>query len=123
MQTGVGVDLVEIQRIEKSLASPHFLSRVFGEEEIMQYRSRGSGASFLAASFCAKEAFAKALGTGLRGFKLREVQVLRDELGKPFFHLSGSALDLARTSGLEFAVSLSHTKNYAVAFVVATPIQ
>ena len=62
-------------------------------------------------------AFAKALGTGLRGFALNEVEVLRDALGKPYFALSGRAA--ARAEGLVFSLSLTHDGGYAAAFVVA----
>ena len=71
----------------------------------------------MAANFAAKEAFSKALGTGLRGFRLTEVQVLRDEWGAPFFQLDGTAAERAR--GLCFSVSLTHTREYAQAFVLA----
>lgn len=121
MYTGVGVDILRICRMEQSLGNPRFLTRVFGERELEQYHRRGEKVSFLAANFCAKEAFGKALGTGVRRFRLREVEVLRDALGKPFFRLSGQALLRARESGLEFSVSLSHTNDCAIAFVVAAP--
>lgn len=73
----------------------------------------------IAASFAAKEAFSKALGTGIRGFALAEVSVLRDSLGAPYFALSGRAARLAEERGLRFSVSLSHTEDLAAAFVVA----
>ena len=73
----------------------------------------------MAANFAAKEAFAKALGTGVRGFALGEVAVLRDSLGAPYFALSGRAKELAVGRGLAFSVSLTHTDELAAAFVVA----
>jgi holo-[acyl-carrier protein] synthase len=113
---GVGIDMLEISRIRKSALRPRFLSRAFGERELALYRERGSPASFLAANFCAKEAFSKALGTGVRGFELRDVQLLRDELGKPYLALSGKAKELA--GDLDFEASVSHTKEHAVAIVI-----
>ena len=73
----------------------------------------------MAANFAAKEAFAKALGTGVRGFALGEVAVLRDSLGAPYFALSGRAKELAEGRGPAFSVSLTHTDELAAAFVVA----
>lgn len=114
---GVGTDIVEISRIEKSIKSPRFLKKVFSEKEIELLKSKNFNPQTAAANFCAKEAFSKALGTGVRGFALNEVSVLRDELGKPYIELSGKALQLGKN--LNFFVSLSHTKEYAAAFAVA----
>jgi holo-[acyl-carrier protein] synthase len=116
MNRGLGVDMLEINRIEKSALNPRFLSRVFGERELAIYKARGNPASFLAANFCAKEAFSKAIGTGVRVFELKDVQLLRDELGKPYLELSGKAKDLS--GNMDFEVSVSHTKEYAIAVVV-----
>ncbi|MBQ5321355.1 MAG: holo-ACP synthase [Oscillospiraceae bacterium] len=111
----VGTDIVKIERIEKSLKSPAFLNRVYSEEERALILEKG--ASSAAANFAAKEAFSKALGSGVRGFSLSEISVLRDEMGKPYFSLSGKAAEKAE--GLKFDVSLAHEKEYAIAFVIA----
>lgn len=79
----------------------------------------GKKAESVAANFAAKEAFSKALGTGVRGFSLNEVSVLRDESGAPFFAFSGNAERIVKERKLGFSVSLSHTKNMACAMVVA----
>lgn len=115
----VGVDLVEINRIEKSLKNPRFCKRVLGENEYLQLMMRGFPVQSVAASFCAKEAFSKAMGTGVRGFELSEVELLREENGRPYLKLSGSAERMAKERRLEFAVSVTHTKEYAQAVVVA----
>lgn len=111
----VGIDLVEIERIKKSMENPRFCRRVLGPAEFAQLAQRGFPVQSVAASFCAKEAFAKALGTGVRGFWLTEVELLRAENGKPELKLSGSALKLAR--GRTFSVSVTHTRAYAAAVV------
>lgn len=91
---------------------------MFGPAEHSQLAARGFPVSSAAACFCAKEAFSKAVGTGLGAFDLREVQLLRDgETGRPFLALSGRALRLA--GGARFAVSVTHTKEYACAVVTA----
>ena len=115
----VGIDLVEIRRIEKSIRNPRFCSRVLGKTEYAQLEMRGFPVQSVAASFCAKEAFSKALGTGIRGFALTEVELLREENGRPRLHLTGNAAELAVARGLaEFSVSVTHTKEYAAAVVV-----
>ena len=115
----VGIDLIEIKRIKKSMQNPRFCKRVFGPSEWAFLQERGFSAQSAAASFCAKEAFAKALGTGVRGFSLAEVQLLREPSGRPYLSLCGRALLLAEERGLEFAVSVTHTKQYAAVVVAA----
>ena len=98
------------------MRNPRFCGRVLGEAEYAQLASRGFPVSGVAASFCAKEAFSKAVGTGLSGFDLRDAQLLRLPSGKPELHLSGGALRLA--GGTAFRVSVTHTERYASAVVV-----
>jgi len=115
----VGVDIVEIRRIERAIQrwGERFLGRVYTPAELALCRGR---APELAARFAAKEAISKALGTGLRGIGWREMEVLSDERGKPLVHLHGRAKARADFLGLsDFAISLSHSQVYALAFVVA----
>lgn len=119
MKKGVGIDLIEIERIRKSVSNPRFLTRCFGSGELLEYEARGGKINYIAVNFCAKEAFSKAIGTGVRGFRLKEVQLLRDGLGKPYLKLSGNAAKIAEQLGLDFEASVSHTKDYAVAIVEA----
>lgn len=114
----VGIDLVEVKRIKKSIQNPRFCERVFGPAERAFLQERGFSAQSAAASFCAKEAFAKALGTGVRGFSLREVELLRGSFGEPSLHLSGQAQRIVCERGLVFSVSVTHTKEYASAVVI-----
>ena len=115
----VGIDTVEIARIEKSLGIPGFLERVYSQKEICFLKAKNSALSLqsYAANFAAKEAFSKALGTGVRGFSLNEVSILRDELGAPYIELSGRAKEAAKE--LRFTVSLTHTATDATAIVIA----
>ena len=110
----VGIDLIEIKRIKKSMQNPRFCKRVFGPSEWAFLQERGFSAQSAAASFCAKEA----LGTGVRGFSLAEVELLRGSLGEPSLHLSGAARRIAQERGLTFSVSVTHTKEYAAAVVI-----
>lgn len=113
-----GIDLVEIQRIKKSMQNPRFLLRILGPSEYAQLELRGFPVQSVAANFSAKEAFSKALGTGLRGFSLREVELLRSENGRPSFKLSGNALRIVQGRKVVFQVSVTHTKEYASAVVI-----
>lgn len=115
----VGIDMVEIARIKKSIQNERFIDRVYGENEREEFKLRNAHARSFAAAFAAKEAFSKALGTGIRGFSLYEVQLVHDSLGAPRLHLSGSALEIANSRGLDFAVSVTHTDEYATAVVIA----
>jgi holo-[acyl-carrier protein] synthase len=114
----VGVDIIEIARIERTLADfgERFLRRVYTERERERYRSRPSE---LAARFAAKEATSKALGTGIRGIRWREMEILSNRRGKPVLVLHGSAAERAARLGLvSFDVSLTHSRTDAMAFVV-----
>lgn len=113
----VGIDSVEIERISKSIQSPAFLKHVFSVREIEMLSQKKMSAQSYAGNFAAKEAFSKALGTGIRGFSLNEISVLRDELGAPYFELSGNAESAAK--GYAFTVSITHTKDTATAIVIA----
>ncbi len=116
----VGVDLVETERIARALErwGDRFLQYVYTPSELDYCRRHGPE---LAARFAAKEATSKALGTGLRGVKWQEMEILADGRGKPLVQLHGSAKKRAEELGLdEFAISLSHSRRYAIAFVVAS---
>lgn len=120
MIIGIGCDIIEIKRVEKAVQSDAFKKRVFTEAEIAYCESRGKQqfASF-AARFAAKEALLKALGTGLRGGALTELEVLNDELGCPKMTLTGYHKGLAQEKGVEkIHVSLSHSKDCAMAQVI-----
>ena len=107
MILGVGTDLVEIDRMRKACEKEYFVSRTFTEAES---RQAGGSASKLAGSFAVKEAVAKVFGTGFRTFMPGDIEVLRDELGKPYVRLYGGAL--------EQFVSISNTNGLAMAFAV-----
>jgi holo-[acyl-carrier protein] synthase len=120
----VGVDLVELDRIRRVLEryGERFLARIYTPAELSLYRHR---LPELAARFAAKEAVSKALGVGMRqlsseGIGWLDVEVLPDWRGKPLLSLSGRARRLAQEQGLQqWAISLSHGRDLAIAFVVA----
>lgn len=117
---GVGTDIIEIERIERAIEKERFLNRYFTEKERSFFADKKGKIQSIAANFSAKEAVAKAMGLGFSGFGAEEIEILRDEKGKPYVHLQGRAEEKAKNSGIvTFHLSLSHSKKYAIAFVVA----
>lgn len=114
-----GIDLVELERVRCCMRNPRFCRRILGLDEYAQLQERGFPVESVAVSFCAKEAFAKAMGTGIRGFRLSDVELLRDPAGRPYFQLHNRALELAREKRYVFSVSATHTRLYASVVVVA----
>jgi holo-[acyl-carrier protein] synthase len=116
----VGVDLMDVERIERGMAryGDRFYARFFTETERRQCEGHPQR---LAARFAAKEATAKALGTGIGDVRWVDIEVDCDGRGRPFLRLHGNAARLASDLGLTtWEVSLSHTHEQAIAFVVAT---
>ena len=121
MILGVGIDVVHPQRLRRWQEIPGLLERFYHAEELAQCRKRAGGAAVLslAARFAAKEAFGKALGTGLAGLSLRDMAVMNNPLGKPEMQLTGSAkAALQRIGGTRVFISLSHEKTAVLAMCV-----
>lgn len=124
MVLGLGTDLMEIDRIDQSIArfGGRFLERIFtpGEIAYCMTKKKGSVESF-AARFAAKEAGAKALGTGIsRGVSWKEFEVRREPDERPTLHLTGRAAERARSMGVtRLSLSLSHSRTAALAVVLA----
>ena len=118
---GIGTDIVRIQRIDKNLQryGERFASRILSDDEFEGFKTSARKAHFLAKRFAAKEAAAKALGTGFRdGLSLRDISVTNDELGKPVLNFSPKAQEQLKTrciGGTHLSISDEH--DYAVAFV------
>ncbi|MGP1367880.1 MAG: holo-ACP synthase [Treponema sp.] len=117
---GIGTDIVEVSRFEKWADAPELTGRFFNEKELPVGGTLSAKSRHLAVRFAAKEAFSKALGTGICGFYLKDVWIENDNSGKPEFCFTGSAEKLLREKcgKCNVFVSLSHEKEYAVAFVV-----
>ena len=119
MPLSTGIDIIEIGRIERAVKrwGERFQEHIYTPAEIAFCRGR---VPELAVRFAGKEAVSKALGTGIFGISWREIEILPDRLGKPLVRLYGRAQARAEALGLkEFAISLSHSNEYAVASVVA----
>ena len=116
----IGIDIVEIARIKKVIArwEEHFLRRIYTDAELRRY---GKKPQSLAARFACKEAVMKLLGTGRKGVSWRDIETLSNPDGKPLVNLYGRAQNKANEIGLkEISVSLSHSKEHAIASVVGT---
>ncbi len=121
---GIGIDNVEIKRIEKSIQSEHFLKRVFGDKELVFLKAKKNHICSAAANFAAKEAFGKALKTGIcsGNFKLCDVQILRAQNGEPYYYFTNEALNIMNSNNLKAHLSLTHDGGIASAFVVLETI-
>lgn len=120
MIVGIGTDLIEIERIKEAVEkTPRFLEKNFTELERAMFEKRHFKPETIAANFAAKEAVLKVLGTGLRGCRFSEVEVLRDELGKPYVVLYGGAKAIAEAAGIgKIHISVSHSKSNAIGYAV-----
>ena len=121
MTIAIGTDIVEIQRIASALErqGDKFVQRILTESEMAEYQARGNSVAFLAKRFAAKEAIAKALGTGIgRGISFQHMVVSNNAEGAPQVELQANAAErLKQLGGTNVLLSLSDEKNYALAYV------
>lgn len=123
MIIGIGTDIIEIERIEKVINRTNsFIKRSFTNNEIEYFKSKGLKGNVIAGNFAAKEAISKAIGTGFRGFGLKDIEVLRDELGKPIVKLSDKIYELLDVKEFNIHISISHSRENAVAYAVMEAI-
>jgi len=119
---GIGTDLVEIARLAGALErhGERFGERILGSQEQVDWRRAGCSPRFLAKRFAAKEAAAKALGTGFRnGVRFADIQVIHDDLGKPYLDFTAAAAARAAELGvIQSELSITDERAYALAFVV-----
>jgi len=118
---GVGTDIVSVDRIKKLIKNKNFLERLFSKEETSKCSKLNNSNNCYAKRFAAKEAFSKALGTGIsNGINFNEIIVMNEKNGKPFIKLSGKTLKIIKKKFKKkpsISLSLSDEKKYAVAFV------
>ena len=118
---GIGTDIADVRRFAKWVENPDLIERFFNRREIKTSGSRQKLQEHYASRFAVKEAFSKALGTGVSGFELADVYVGHNEEGKPELCLERRAASLVEMrcgKTVRISVSLSHEKEYTVAFVV-----
>lgn len=122
MIIGNGIDIVAIDRMEQALANHHdaFAEKILSSKELEEFSQRNNKAVFLAKRFAAKEAFLKALGTGLRdGISLKHLSVTHDTLGKPLLSCESRAAEILQHQSVDtIHLSISDEKAYAIAMVI-----
>ncbi|WP_459129541.1 holo-ACP synthase [Guggenheimella bovis] len=116
----IGVDLLKVDRIERLIDTyQEFIPRFFSEGEEKLYHERSENPLTLASNFALKEAFVKAMGTGLKDYSLSDIEVLRKDSGEPYIHTLGNLQTIFKKKGYqEVLASLSHDGDYVVGMVV-----
>ncbi len=119
---GIGTDIVSVDRIKDSLKNKKFINRIFNEKEILKCKKTNNSINCYAKRFAAKEAFSKALGTGISsGVNFNEIIILNKKSGKPYISIIGKTKKVLnkklKKKKSKISLSLSDEKKYAVAFV------
>ncbi len=117
MIKGIGTDIIEIERIKKSAENQSFLDKIYTISEQKLFHNKNY--EFLAGRFAAKEAIAKALGTGFKGCSPLEIEIIRKNSGLPYVNLYGNAkIIFEALGGKNILISISHSKENAIAFAL-----
>ena len=120
MIVGIGNDIIEIERIEKAILKEGFKNKVYTERELENIEKRGNRTETYAGIFSAKEAISKAIGTGVREFSLTDLEILNDDLGKPYVVVSEKLDKILKNKkeSYQIEISISHSKKYATAMAI-----
>lgn len=120
MVIGIGSDIIEINRIDNAKSQKGFIDKLFTECEKAYIESRMHSSETIAGIFAAKEAISKALGTGIRGFSFKDIEIIKDQNGKPVVNLYNNADKIAKGLCEKYLVhiTISHSKENAIAFSI-----
>ena len=120
MIVGIGNDIIEIERVEKAISKEGFKNKVYTQRELENIEKRGNRTETYAGIFSAKEAISKAIGTGVREFSLTDLEILNDDLGKPYVVVSEKLDKILKTKKEDYQIeiSISHSKKYATAMAI-----
>ena len=120
MIVGIGNDIIEIERIEKAISKEGFKNKVYTQRELENIRKRGNRTETYAGIFSAKEAISKAIGTGVREFSLTDLEILNDDLGKPYVVVSEKLDKILKVKkeSYQIEISISHSRKYATAMAI-----
>lgn len=120
MIVGIGNDIIEIERIEKAISKEGFKNKIYTQRELENIEKRGNRTETYAGIFSAKEAISKAIGTGVREFSLTDLEILNDDLGKPYVVVSEKLDKIlkAKKEDYQIEISISHSKKYATAMAI-----
>ena len=124
---GIGVDMIQNSRISSSIKNIRFIKRTFSKNEINISKKLKNKTNFFSKRFVAKEAFAKALGTGIRNdLNFKDIQILNDKFGKPYYMISTKIKSMIRKKkrikNFELFLSISDQKEYSIAFAIIQTI-
>lgn len=113
---GIGIDMIEISRVEKAIRNPLFLKRNFTDLEILEFEKLKFPANRVATYFAMKEAVVKAMGTGFGEISMIDLEILKDDRNKPYLHIHGKLEQKLKELGIsDIHISCSHCREYAVA--------
>ena len=120
MIVGIGNDIIEIERVEKAISKEGFIAKVYTQKEIKNIVKRGNRTETYAGIFSAKEAISKAIGTGVREFALTDLEILNDDLGKPYVIVSDKLNKIIqrKKENYQIEIAISHSKKYATAMAI-----
>ena len=120
MIVGIGNDIIEIERIEKAISKEGFKNKIYTQRELENIEKRGDRVETYAGIFSAKEAISKAIGTGVREFSLTDLEILNDDLGKPYVVVSEKLDKIIKSKKEDYQIeiSISHSKKYATAVAI-----
>ena len=120
MIVGIGNDIIEIERIEKAISKEGFKNKIYTQRELENIEKRGNRTETYAGIFSAKEAISKAIGTGVREFSLTDLEILNDDLGKPYVVVSEKLDKIIKSKKEDYQIeiSISHSKKYATAMAI-----
>ena len=120
MILGIGNDIIEIERIEKAILKEGFKNKVYTQRELENIEKRGNRTETYAGIFSAKEAISKAIGTGVREFSLIDLEILNNDLGKPYVVVSEKLDKILKNKKEDYQIeiSISHSKKYATAMAI-----
>ena len=120
MIVGIGNDIIEIERVEKAISKEGFIAKVYTQREIENIIKRGNRTETYAGIFSAKEAISKAIGTGVREFALTDLEILNDDLGKPYVIVSDKLNKIIqrKKENYQIEIAISHSKKYATAIAI-----
>ena len=118
---GIGVDIVNNERIKKSINDRKFVNRVFSKVEIIYSKKIKNKSSYFAKRFAAKESLSKAIGTGFRkGLNFKDISIINDKKGKPYYKLNNNVKKLIysifKVKKIKISLSLADEKKYSIAF-------
>ncbi|MDW5300388.1 MAG: holo-ACP synthase [Sedimentibacter sp.] len=120
MIKGTGIDMAEVDRIKKNIENERFLKKIYSKDELEYLKTRKFNPQTATGMFAAKEAVSKCLGTGFTNFGPCDIEIVKDDSGKPMVKLMNNALKRAEESNIDtIHLSISHTKVYAIAYCVA----